>query len=61
MITLIPAIDIIGGRCVRLTKGDYSTEKVYADDPAEVARRMEELGFRRLHVVDMQDLQRQSA
>ncbi len=53
MITLIPAIDIIGGRCVRLTKGDYSTEKVYADDPAEVARRMEELGFRRLHVVDL--------
>lgn len=53
MITLIPAIDIIGGRCVRLTKGDYSTEKVYADDPAKVARRMEELGFRRLHVVDL--------
>ena len=53
MITLIPAIDIIGGRCVRLTKGDYATEKVYADDPVEVARRMEELGFRRLHVVDL--------
>ncbi len=50
---LIPAIDIINGRCVRLTKGDYATEKVYADDPVEVARQMEALGFRRLHVVDL--------
>ncbi|MBR0274458.1 MAG: 1-(5-phosphoribosyl)-5-[Bacteroidaceae bacterium] len=50
---LIPAIDIINGRCVRLTKGDYATEKVYADDPVEVARQMEVLGFRRLHVVDL--------
>ena len=50
---LIPAIDIIGGRCVRLTKGDYATEKVYAHDPVLVAMEMEELGFKRLHVVDL--------
>lgn len=50
---LIPAIDIIEGRLVRLTKGDYATQKVYADDPVEVAREMEALGFRRLHVVDL--------
>ena len=50
---LIPAIDIIDGRCVRLTKGDYATETVYAHDPVVVAREMELLGFRRLHVVDL--------
>jgi len=50
---LIPAIDIIGGRCVRLTKGDYTQKTVYAEDPVEVAHRMENLGFRRLHVVDL--------
>ncbi len=50
---LIPAIDIINGRCVRLTKGDYATEKVYAHDPVIVAMEMEALGFRRLHVVDL--------
>lgn len=50
---LVPAIDIIDGRCVRLTKGDYSTQKVYAEDPAAVAGEMESLGFRRLHVVDL--------
>lgn len=53
MIELIPAIDIIGGRCVRLTKGDYSTQKTYAADPLEVAKRFEGCGFRRLHVVDL--------
>lgn len=50
---LVPAIDIIGGRCVRLTRGDYATEKVYSSDPVAVAREMEALGFRRLHVVDL--------
>ena len=50
---LIPAIDIIGGQCVRLTKGDYDQKTVYDEDPVEVARRMESLGFRRLHVVDL--------
>lgn len=53
MIELIPAIDIINGRCVRLTKGDYSQEKVYDDNPVRVAHRFEQLGFRRLHVVDL--------
>ena len=53
MIELIPAIDIIEGQCVRLTKGDYATRKVYADDPVAMAQRFEALGFRRLHVVDL--------
>ena len=53
MIELIPAIDIIDGQCVRLTKGDYDQKKVYADNPVEVARRFERMGFRRLHVVGL--------
>ena len=53
MIELIPAIDIIDGKCVRLTKGDYDQKTVYRDSPAEVAREFEALGFRRLHVVDL--------
>jgi phosphoribosylformimino-5-aminoimidazole carboxamide ribotide isomerase len=51
--TLIPAIDIIDGKCVRLTKGDYAQKKVYDDDPVAVAREFEHLGFKRLHVVDL--------
>ncbi len=50
---LIPAIDIIEGRCVRLTKGDYAQQTVYSHDPVLVAREMEMLGFKRLHVVDL--------
>ena len=53
MIELIPAIDIINGQCVRLTKGDYDQKTVYRDSPAEVAREFEALGFQRLHVVDL--------
>lgn len=53
MIELIPAIDIIQGECVRLTKGDYSQKKVYNADPVEVAREFATLGFKRLHVVDL--------
>ena len=53
MIELIPAIDIIGGQCVRLTKGDYDHKTVYRDSPAEVAKEFEDLGFKRLHVVDL--------
>ena len=53
MIELIPAIDIINGQCVRLTKGDYNQKTVYRDSPAEVAKEFEELGFKRLHVVDL--------
>ena len=53
MIELIPAIDIIGGQCVRLTQGDYGEKKVYADSPAAVAQQFESMGFKRLHVVDL--------
>ena len=52
-IELIPAIDIINGQCVRLTKGDYDKKTVYRDSPAEVAKEFEAIGFRRLHVVDL--------
>ena len=52
-IELIPAIDIINGQCVRLTKGDYDRKTVYRDSPAEVAKEFEQLGFKRLHVVDL--------
>lgn len=50
---IIPAIDIIGGRCVRLTKGDYSTEKVYNTSPLEVAKNYEANGIKYLHLVDL--------
>ena len=53
MIELIPAIDLINGQCVRLTKGDYDQKKVYNDNPAEVAKQFEQMGFKRLHVVDL--------
>ena len=53
MVDLIPAIDIIDGQCVRLTKGDYAQKTVYSSDPVEVAKNFEQLGFRRLHVVDL--------
>lgn len=52
MIELIPAIDIIEGRCVRLSQGDYDTKKVYGD-PVDMARMFEDYGLRRLHVVDL--------
>lgn len=50
---IIPAIDIIDGKCVRLTQGDYARKKVYNEDPLEVARQFEGAGLRRLHVVDL--------
>ena len=50
---LIPAIDLIEGKCVRLTQGDYSTRKVYNEDPLEVALQFESVGIERLHVVDL--------
>lgn len=49
----IPAIDLIDGKCVRLTQGDYATRRVYADNPVEMAQRFEAMGFRRLHLVDL--------
>jgi 1-(5-phosphoribosyl)-5-[(5-phosphoribosylamino)methylideneamino]imidazole-4-carboxamide isomerase len=53
MIELIPAIDLIDGKCVRLTQGDYDTKKIYNEDPLEVAKMFEENGIRRLHLVDL--------
>ena len=53
MIEIIPAIDIIDGKCVRLTQGDYDTKKVYNEDPVEVAKMFEGAGVRRLHTVDL--------
>lgn len=53
MIEVIPAIDIIDGKCVRLTKGDYARKTIYGEHPADIACRYEQLGFRRLHVVDL--------
>ena len=50
---IIPAIDIIEGKCVRLSKGDYDTKKVYSEDPLEVARAFEAHGIEHLHLVDL--------
>lgn len=50
---IIPAIDIIEGKCVRLTKGDYSQKKIYNEHPLEVARQFEDAGLKRLHLVDL--------
>jgi len=50
---IIPAIDIIDGKCVRLTQGDYSQKKIYNERPLEVARAFEDAGLRRLHLVDL--------
>ena len=50
---IIPAIDIIEGKCVRLTKGDYQQKKVYNENPLEVAKEFEAIGLKRLHLVDL--------
>jgi len=50
---IIPAIDIINGQCVRLTKGDYNTKKVYNENPVEVAKAFEDTGIQYVHVVDL--------
>jgi|SRR5665647_596269 len=50
---LIPAIDIIDGKCVRLTKGDFTKKIVYNDNPLDVAKGFEEAGLKRLHIVDL--------
>ena len=50
---IIPAIDIIDGKCVRLTKGDYDTKKIYNESPLEVAKQFEAHGIENLHVVDL--------
>lgn len=53
MIELIPAIDIIGGKCVRLTKGDYNSKKEYDLQPLDFAKEIEAMGYCRLHIVDL--------
>lgn len=53
MIELIPAIDLIDGKCVRLTKGDYNQKTVYNENPVLQAKEFEHLGFSRLHIVDL--------
>ncbi len=53
MIQLIPAIDVIDGKCVRLTKGDYDKKRVYEGSPIDMAKRFEDAGFKRLHIVDL--------
>ena len=50
---IIPAIDIIEGKCVRLTKGDYTTQKIYNEDPLEVAKAFEDSGVTSMHLVDL--------
>jgi phosphoribosylformimino-5-aminoimidazole carboxamide ribotide isomerase len=50
---IIPAIDIIDGKCVRLTKGDYNTQKIYNENPLEVAKEFEACGIKYLHLVDL--------
>jgi phosphoribosylformimino-5-aminoimidazole carboxamide ribotide isomerase len=53
MIEIIPAIDLIDGKCVRLNQGDYARKKVYNENPLEVARSFEDAGLKRLHLVDL--------
>ncbi|MFN3752880.1 1-(5-phosphoribosyl)-5-[(5-phosphoribosylamino)methylideneamino]imidazole-4-carboxamide isomerase [Flavobacterium sp.] len=50
---IIPAIDLINGKCVRLTKGDYNTQKIYNENPLEVAKYFEDHGIQYLHLVDL--------
>jgi phosphoribosylformimino-5-aminoimidazole carboxamide ribotide isomerase len=50
---IIPSIDILGGKCVRLTRGDFSSETIYNENPLEVAKELEDNGFKYLHLVDL--------
>lgn len=53
MIQIIPAIDIIDGKCVRLSQGDYNQKKIYNENPLEIAKQFEDHGIKRLHLVDL--------
>ncbi len=53
MIEIIPAIDVIDGRCVRLSQGDYQTKKIYSESPVDIAKQFENAGIKRLHMVDL--------
>ncbi len=50
---LIPAIDIMDGKCVRLSKGDFTKKTIYSDNPLEIAQGFEAAGIKRLHIVDL--------
>jgi phosphoribosylformimino-5-aminoimidazole carboxamide ribotide isomerase len=58
MIEIIPAIDLIEGKCVRLTQGDFAQRKIYHENPLEAAREFERAGLKRLHVVDLDGARR---
>jgi len=53
MIQIIPAIDIMNGKCVRLSQGDFLRQKIYDIDPLEMAKKYEDIGIKRLHIVDL--------
>ena len=53
MFEIIPAIDLIDGKCVRLAQGDFARKKIYDENPLEVAKTFDEFGVRRLHIVDL--------
>ena len=53
MIEIIPAIDLIDGKCVRLAQGDFARQKIYSENPLRVAEELESLGLKRLHIVDL--------
>ena len=53
MIEIIPAIDLIEGKCVRLAQGDFSRKKIYSENPLETAKEFESFGLKRLHIVDL--------
>jgi phosphoribosylformimino-5-aminoimidazole carboxamide ribotide isomerase len=53
MIEIIPAIDVIDGKCVRLSQGDYQTKKIYSESPVDIAKEFETNGIQRLHMVDL--------
>lgn len=53
MLQLLPAIDLLEGRCVRLRQGNYEDSTVFSDDPVEMARRWQQEGAERLHLVDL--------
>lgn len=55
---IIPAIDIIDGKCVRLTQGDYAQKRIYNENPVDVAKSFEDIGVRRLHLVDLDGAKR---
>jgi phosphoribosylformimino-5-aminoimidazole carboxamide ribotide isomerase len=58
MIEIIPAIDLIEGKCVRLTQGDFARRKIYNENPLEVAKEFERAGLTRLHIVDLDGARR---